>query len=80
MRKVYTAISNLPDVPTDHIYWVAYNEDMIKYIENEIIYIKGEEYLRKYVTVVTQDKLPIGQGSKIYFDKSLHALRGLGYG
>lgn len=70
--KTIQAINSLPDNPVKKIYWIVYNEDMVKYTQDLIIQVKGEEYFHKYVRVV-----PKGDSSKrrskgtVYFDPNL---------
>lgn len=77
--KVHQAILNLPKTPRKRIYWIVYNHDMIKYTEDMIAEIKGEEYLKKYVTVVAKSDLSKDRTTgSVYFDPGLLDLLGNG--
>lgn len=78
MQKQAVAIQNLPDNPSKHIYWIVYNRDMIKYVEDLIKDIRGSEYL-KYVTVVSRsDPSKDRTKGSVYFDPTLMDLIGNG--
>lgn len=78
MHKQAVAIQNLPDNPSKHIYWIVYNRDMIKYVEDLIKDIRGSEYL-KYVTVVSRsDPSKDRTKGSVYFDPTLMDLIGNG--
>lgn len=68
--KTVTAIRNLPESPDRKIYWVVYNKDMIKYTENLIAEIKGKDYLKQHVKVVSLEKKQ-GANNSIYLDPML---------
>lgn len=76
--KQEVAIKNLPESPSKHIYWIVYNEDMVKYVEDLIESIRGSDYL-KYVTVVSKND-PSKDRTKgsVYFDPTLMDLIGNG--
>lgn len=77
--RVRQAILNLPKTPRKRIYWIVYNHDMIKYTEDMIAEIKGEEYLEKYITVVAKnDPSKDRTTGSIYFDPGLLDLLGNG--
>ena len=77
--KVYNAIQRLPETPHKHIYWIVYNRDMIKYTEDMIVSIKGQEYLDNYVTVVDKtDPSKDRTTGMVYFDPGLMDLLGNG--
>lgn len=77
--KTVAAIERLPNEPTNKICWVVYNKDMIKYTEKLISEIKGEDYLKKYVKVVSIEKKS-GANNTIYLDPMLHDHIGNGQG
>lgn len=77
--KTTAMISALPVNPTKHIYWIVYNQDMIKHTEAQIKLIKGEDYFNKYVTVVAKnDPSKDRAAGTIYFDPRLLDLLGNG--
>lgn len=77
--KVQNAIERLPKSPEKHIYWIVYNRDMIKYTEDMIVSIKGQEYLDNYVTVVEKtDPSQERTRGTVYFDPGLMDLLGNG--
>lgn len=77
--KVHQAITNLPEHPRKRIFWIVYNHDMIKYTEDMIVEIKGQEYLDNYVSVVARtDPTKDRTKGSIYFDPGLLDLLGNG--
>jgi len=68
--KTVAAIERLPENPDRKIYWVVYNKDMIKYTENLIAEIKGKDYLKQHVKVVSIEKKQ-GANNSIYLDPML---------
>jgi hypothetical protein len=72
--KTTKMIFNLPEEP---VTWVCYNDDMVPYYEQLICEIKGTEYFRKYVSVVSISATR--SNSRIYLDPALHDLIGNGY-
>lgn len=71
--KTFRSIKSLPESPSRRIYWIVYNQDMVPYTENLIKEIRGEEYFRKYVTVVAKND-PSKERAKgiVYFDPLLY--------
>ena len=77
--KTQAMISALPVNPTKHIYWIVYSKDMIKYTEDQIKLIKGEDYFNKHVTVVAKnDPSKDRDTGTVYFDPRLLDLLGNG--
>lgn len=77
--KTIQAIKLLPDNPPKKIYWIVYNQDMVKYTEKLIANIRGSEYLTKYVRVVAKgDSSTRRSKGTVYFDPSLMDLIGNG--
>lgn len=68
--KTVAAIERLPENPDRKIYWVVYNKDMIKYTENLIAEIRGKDYLKQHVKVVSLEKKQ-GANNSIYLDPML---------
>jgi hypothetical protein len=68
--KTVAAIERLPEDPDKKIYWVVYNKDMIKYTEKLIAEIRGKDYLKKHVKVVSLEKKQ-GANNSIYLDPML---------
>lgn len=68
--KTVAAINRLPENPDRKIYWVVYNKDMIKYTENLIAEIRGKDYLKQHVKVVSIEKKQ-GANNSIYLDPML---------
>lgn len=68
--KTVAAIERLPENPDRKIYWVVYNKDMIKYTENLIAEIRGKDYLKQHVKVVSIEKKQ-GANNSIYLDPML---------
>jgi hypothetical protein len=78
MSKSSRAIAALPEVPNKHIYWIVYNQDMVKGVETLIANIKGPDYM-KYITVVAKsDPTRDRSNGLVYFDPSLLDLLGNG--
>lgn len=78
MHKQEVAIRNLPENPSKHIYWIVYNQDMVKYVENLIESIRGADYL-KHITVVSKnDPSKDRTTGSVYFDPTLMDLIGNG--
>lgn len=70
--KVHNAIERLPQNPDRHIYWIVYNQDMVKYTEDMIAEVKGREYLNQHVTVVAKtDPSKERTTGTVYFDPGL---------
>ncbi len=68
--KTVAAIERLPEDPDKKICWVVYNKDMIKFTENLIAEIRGKDYLKKHVKVVSIEKKQ-GANNSIYLDPML---------
>lgn len=68
--KTVAAIERLPENPDRKIHWVVYNKDMIKYTENLIAEIRGKDYLKNHVKVVSLEKKQ-GANNSIYLDPML---------
>lgn len=78
MGKQEAAIRNLPESPDKHIYWIVYNKDMIKYVEDLIKDIRGKEYLSNITVVAKSDPSKERTKGSVYFDPTLMDLIGNG--
>lgn len=79
LDKVKQAIYKLPDAPQKRIYWIVYNEDMVKYTEGLIAELRGQEYLDTFVRVVPKnDNSKRRAKGTVYFDPGLYDLIGNG--
>lgn len=78
-NRLTASITSLPASPAKHIYWIVYNQDMIKEAEDRIRSIKGSDYFDKYVTVVAKnDPSKERTTGTVYFDPNLLDLLGNG--
>ena len=66
-----TIMKRLPDVPTETLKWVVYNEDQVSMTEQLIDSIKGEGYCEKYCSVISRQNLNRGDHGSIYYDPRL---------
>lgn len=78
MGRQEQAIDCLPDSPHKHIYWIVYNDDMIKYTQGLIEQIKGKEYMTNITVVSKGDPSKDRTNGSIYFDPTLLDLIGNG--
>lgn len=78
LGKVAAAIRGLPDSPDKPIYWIVYNADMIKYTENLIREIKGQDYLGNVTVVAKGENSKNRERGYIYFDPGLYDYLGNG--
>jgi len=78
MGKQEVAIRNLPESPDKHIFWIVYNRDMIKYVEDLIKDIRGKEYLSNITVVAKSDPCKDRTSGSVYFDPTLMDLIGNG--
>lgn len=76
--KQEVAIRNLPNNPKKHIYWIVYNQDMVKYTEALIEQIRGKEYMSNITVVSKSDPSKERTKGSIYFDPTLMDLIGNG--
>ena len=76
--KQANAIHNLPTEPKKHIYWIVYNQDMVKYTESLIEQIKGKEYMQFITVVAKNDPSKERATGSVYFDPTLMDLIGNG--
>lgn len=78
MGKQEAAIKCLPDNPNKHIYWIVYNEDMVKYTESLIEKIRGSDYMNNITVVAKNDPSKDRTTGTVYFDPTLMDLMGNG--
>ena len=76
--KQEVAIRNLPSNPKKHIYWIVYNQDMVKYTEALIEQIRGKEYMSNITVVSKNDPSKERTKGSVYFDPMLMDLIGNG--
>lgn len=77
--KTTAMISALPANPSKHIYWIVYSEDMVRYAEEQIKLVRGEDYFNRHVTVVAKnDPSKERTTGTLYFDPRLLDLLGNG--
>lgn len=78
MGKQENAIKCLPDNPKKHIYWIVYNQDMVKYTEAMIERIRGIEYMSNITVVSKSDPSKERTKGSVYFDPTLMDIIGNG--
>lgn len=84
MKTTNELINEFPVDPALPIVFIAYNEDMIAAIENNIIETHGQEYFDKYVTVVAANTtgakdVSFCGPSAIYLDPNFFRYHNNGY-
>jgi len=65
-------------MPDCNITYVVYNDNMISTFSKLIIELKGAEFFKHNVTVVSIGNTPRRRKGKIYLDSSLYELMGNG--
>jgi len=71
------AILALPDNPHTVINWVVYNGDMIPFVEERIIKLRGKLYFEENVMVISPTTTFETNG-RVRFDPYFHELLGCG--
>ena len=64
-------IKRLPDVPTETLKWVVYNNDQVSMTTQLIDSIKGEGYCERYCDVISRQDLNRRDSGSIYYDPRL---------
>lgn len=69
MMKQYYMIKSLPETPDKPILWMTPSKRAKNTLEKEIIKLRGQEYLDKYVKVIVSEPKIYGNKSKVsYYD------------
>lgn len=71
MGKQDYAILCLPSNPEKHIYWVVYNEDMVKFTEDRIKELRGDDFMTNITVVAKGEPTKDRSNGSLYFDPLL---------